>query len=82
MKILDTSNSITVEITLSHPDISPQFNTYLIDFSDGTEPDTSEIIQAFKQRFKYSYYHYMNITAVYTMYNGIYRKTMYEGGIL
>ena len=82
MKIIDTSNAITVEITLTHPDIAPQFNTYLIDFSGGIETSTDEIIKAFKNRFKYSYYHEMEITAVYVLDNEIYRKTMYEGGIL
>lgn len=82
MKIIDTSNAITVEIELTHPDIAPQFCTYLVDFSQNSEIDTDEIIKAFKQRFKNSYYHYMNITVVYVFDNEVYRVTMYEGGIL
>lgn len=82
MKITEMNNSITVEIELIHPDIAPQFYTYLIDFSDGIETSTDEIIKAFKTRFKNSYYHNMNITAVYVFDNEVYRVTMYEGGIL
>jgi hypothetical protein len=82
MKIIDTSNTITIEIELTHPDISPQFNTYLLDFSDGIEVNTDEIIQAFKNRFKNSYYHNMYITAVYVFDNEVYKVAMYEGGIL
>jgi hypothetical protein len=82
MKIIDTNNAITVEVTLTHPDISPRFNTYVIDFGNDMEIDTNEIIKAFKQRFKNSYYHEMEIVAVYVFDNEIYRKTMYNGGIL
>jgi hypothetical protein len=82
MKIIDTNNAITVEVTLIHPDISPRFNTYVIDFGNDMEIDTNEIIKAFKQRFKNSYYHEMEIVAVYVFDNEIYRKTMYNGGIL
>lgn len=82
MRIIDTSNTITIEVELTHPDISPQYNTYLIDFSDGIEANTDEIIKAFKQRFKNSYYHNMCITAVYIFDNEVYKVTMYEGGII
>ena len=82
MKIIDTNNAITVEVTLTHPDIAPRYNTYLVDFENDCEIDSNIIIEAFKKRFHNSYYHYMEITGVYVFDNEVYRKTLYEGGIL
>lgn len=81
MKIIDTSNAITVEVTLTHPDIAPQFNTYLIDFENDMKMDTEKIIQEFKNRFKNSYYHEMEIVVIYVFDNETYRQTIYNGVI-
>ena len=73
-KVQKIQHVIWCDVVLTHPDLSPEYHTFLIHGED----DDIEIIRQIKKEFENSYYHDMMIYKKAIIDGELYECTIYD----